>query len=176
MRTRRSCIPSLNDSAIKAKTIADSATRGSLCSITTPLHSLQESSPPAESTSGAVEARIQLHATQLQNDQQSHKGLPTLPLQLVQLFWYRFRTYLDERHAPLELVIIEGKVVELHQLFFIVGALGGWLAVSFWTSFVTLFTRLIKVRNRLGRSSYGPLWEPGSGFWTPTEKTHRSLG
>ncbi|KIO15995.1 hypothetical protein M407DRAFT_34375 [Tulasnella calospora MUT 4182] len=80
--------------------------------------SLQQSPQPPEFGTGAADAPLQ-----------SQSGLPSLSLHLREPFWSAFKTHLDERRVVVGQPRVGGREVELHQLFFVVGALGGYRAV-----------------------------------------------
>lgn len=72
----------------------------------------------------------QSHQNPPSHSHQSQNELPESSSHLSETFWNAFKAHLDEKHVVLDTPKIEGKGIKLHQLFFIVNALGGYRAVS----------------------------------------------
>lgn len=105
-----------------------------------PHDSLHQRCPPPVLGINAANNSPQPHQSVAQGHQQAQPECSTFSPQLYDFFWNAFRTYLDERQIAFDPQMVEGKEVELHQLFFTVGALGGGRAVSLYPLLASFYT------------------------------------
>ncbi|KAG8897479.1 hypothetical protein FRC01_011324, partial [Tulasnella sp. 417] len=88
----------------------------------------QQRLPPQQAS------RLPLNPSDLPNSpevtQQSQPLPPNRPRQFHEFFAMAFKSWMDQRQLNLDTPYVDGKEVELHKLFFTVGALRGHRAVS----------------------------------------------